>query len=126
MTATLHADTIQKASGDPVELTGQSAAKAWSNLNGTGTIAERDSFNISGYTDYGTGEYGYSISNDMSDANYEGCTSGTRDEGAYVCFTSIQNDRPPTVGTFSVTGSATNNAVVDNSYCTISLHGDLA
>lgn len=45
-------------------------AKAWGNLDGTGTIAERDSFNISGYVDDGTGDYTFTISADMSDANY--------------------------------------------------------
>ena len=46
------------------------SAKAWSNLNGTGTISERDSFNISSYSDNGTGNYTYNYANHMSDTNY--------------------------------------------------------
>ena len=41
----IRAGTISGVNGtDPVTLTKQSAAKAWVNLNGTGTIAIRDSF----------------------------------------------------------------------------------
>ena len=32
-------------------------AKAWVNFNGTGTVAIRDSFNVSSITDVGTGQY---------------------------------------------------------------------
>lgn len=47
----------------------EGVAKAWANLDGTGTIAERDSHNISGYVDNGTGDYTFTISADMSSAN---------------------------------------------------------
>ena len=56
--STLKADTIQSTSGGAATLTKQQAAKAWLNLNGTGTIAARDSFNFSSHTDgNGTGTY---------------------------------------------------------------------
>jgi len=45
-------------------------AKAWGNLNGTGTISLRDSYNISSVTDSGTGRYDFSFTNNMADANY--------------------------------------------------------
>jgi hypothetical protein len=36
----IRANTINDTSGNgPINLTGQSAAKAWINLNGTGTVA---------------------------------------------------------------------------------------
>ena len=35
----------------------QGLAKSWINLNGTGTIAARDSFNVASLTDSGTGKY---------------------------------------------------------------------
>ena len=44
-------------------------AKAWANLNGTGTIALRDSFNVASTTDEGTGAYSYALSSNMADAN---------------------------------------------------------
>ena len=48
----------------------QFTAKAWANLNGTGTIALRDSHNISSVTDNGTGDYTVAFSNDMANGNY--------------------------------------------------------
>mgnify|MGYP003128253070 CR=1 FL=1 len=48
----------------------QGLAKAWANLNGTGTIALRDSFNIASTLDNGTGNYDIVFTNNMSDSNY--------------------------------------------------------
>lgn len=46
------------------------SAKAWVNFNGTGTIAVRESFNVSSLTDNGTGDYTVNFTNAMADANY--------------------------------------------------------
>lgn len=46
------------------------SAKAWVNFNGTGTVAIRESFNVSSITDNGTGNYTVSFTNAMPDANY--------------------------------------------------------
>jgi len=46
------------------------SAKAWANLNGTGTIALRDSFNVSSLTDNGTGNYTVNLTNAMSNSDY--------------------------------------------------------
>ena len=46
------------------------SAKAWVNLNGTGTIAARDSLNVSSLTDNGTGDYTVNIDSNMADGNY--------------------------------------------------------
>jgi hypothetical protein len=71
MTSVLNVDTIaDKAGTGPVALTKQVATKGWLNLNGTGTIAARDSFNFSSHTDGGTGYYTSDYTNAMSDANY--------------------------------------------------------
>lgn len=45
-------------------------AKAWVNFNGTGTVAIRDSYNVSSITDLGTGDYQINFENAMSDTNY--------------------------------------------------------
>jgi hypothetical protein len=37
--------------------TGQQACKAWVNFTGTGTVAIRESYNVSSITDNGTGTY---------------------------------------------------------------------
>jgi len=52
----------------------QFTAKAWVNFNGTGTLAIRDSHNVSSVTDNGTGDYTVNWDVDMANANY--CMSG--------------------------------------------------
>jgi len=72
MSSTLRVTNVSDTTGGTSTNLMSGLAKAWSNLNGTGTIAERDSFNISGYVDNGTGNYTFTIANDMSDSNYGG------------------------------------------------------
>ena len=62
----------------------QGLAKTWVNFNGTGTIAARDSFNVSGLVDNGTGDYTINFSVSMSNANYSpsGTTSVVNDGGS--------------------------------------------
>ena len=50
--------------------TGQQACKAWVNFNGSGTVAIRDSYNVSSITDNGTGNYSVNFTNAMPDVNY--------------------------------------------------------
>lgn len=44
--------------------------KAWVNFNGTGTVAIRDSYNVSSITDNGVGDYTVNFTTAMPDANY--------------------------------------------------------
>jgi len=77
MTSVLNVDTIAAKDGtSPVALTKQHAAKSWVNLNGTGTIATRDSFNVASLTDNGTGSYNANFTNSMNDSNYAPVISG--------------------------------------------------
>jgi hypothetical protein len=47
-------------------------ARAWVNFNGTGTVAIRDSGNVSSITDNSTGDYTVNFTTALSDANYTG------------------------------------------------------
>jgi hypothetical protein len=63
----IRTDTISAANGtDPVTLTKQSAAKAWVNFNGIGTVAIRESFAVSSITDVSTGIYRANFLSNMS------------------------------------------------------------
>jgi hypothetical protein len=84
---TLKTNTVQKANGDPVDLTGQQGAKAWVNVDGTGTISVRDSLNVSSITDLGSGNYGYTFTNDFDGVDYSHIASGSN-ENSVVSFTS--------------------------------------
>ena len=48
----------------------QFTAKAWVNFNGTGTVAIRDSHNVSSITDNGTGDYLVNFTNNMANTNF--------------------------------------------------------
>ena len=54
------------------------SARAWVNFNGTGTVAIRDSGNVSSITDNGTGDYTVNFTTAMSDANYVGVGQGSQ------------------------------------------------
>ena len=60
----------------------QGLAKAWVNFNGTGTIAARDSNNVSSLTDNGTGDYAYAISSVFTNTNYAASVTGR--QGGYI------------------------------------------
>jgi len=62
----------------------KNAVQAWVNFNGTGTVAIRESYNVSSITDNGTGDYTVNFTNALTDANYcfqgNGYTSKTYNE----------------------------------------------
>jgi len=51
--------------------------RAWVSFNGYGTVAIRDSFNVTSITDDATGKYTMNFTNAMDDANYA-CVGGSR------------------------------------------------
>ena len=91
-------------------------------MNGTGTIANRDSHNISGITDSGTGNYEFSFTTNMGSANFICVTNGHRGNdhaiGAYT------PDQSTSGGGFLVTGS-TNSTYTDSDNIFGSIIGDL-
>ena len=73
MASALKLSTIKNQDGSkevPSETVIAGSAKAWVNFNGTGTIAIRDSFNVSSITDNGVGIYTVNFTNDMPNTNY--------------------------------------------------------
>jgi hypothetical protein len=76
--STLKLDTIASRDGtESTDVTNviNGSAKAWVNFNGTGTVAIRDSFNVSSITDNSTGNYTVTFTNAMPDANYSAIIS---------------------------------------------------
>jgi hypothetical protein len=69
--STIKANDLQNASGGIPTVKGQQLIPtAWVNFNGEGTVAIRDSENVSSITDDGTGEYIINFSNAMDNTNY--------------------------------------------------------
>tara|TARA_B100000282_G_scaffold229361_1_gene171937 strand:- start:486 stop:875 length:390 start_codon:yes stop_codon:yes gene_type:complete len=76
--STLKVSTIQNISaahGSTPEQIAQGRAKAWVNFNGTGTIAIRDSFNVSSITDNGTGTTTVTLASAMPSDDFVVCAN---------------------------------------------------
>lgn len=119
---TLSVDNIEERSTGKSQNSLSGQAKAWSNLNGTGTIAERDSFSVSSVTDNGTGLYTFTASSAFSSDGYS--------------VTSMSGFSPADLGTalyLASTSSAFNTSTrrfaaseTDPAILGVSAHGDLA
>ena len=122
----IRAGTISGVNGtDPVTLTKQSAAKAWVNFNGTGTIAIRDSLNVSSLTDNGTGVYSVSLTNSFSAVNYA-TGLGCDNQAGVTSFASMATD-DRAVGSISLlTTQFLSNIFFDCENVDCSFNGDLA
>ena len=129
----LRADTITGSDGtSPVTLTKQSAAKAWINFNGTGTVATRDSFNISSITDGGTSDYTTTVTSAFNNNDYSIVGNCCPDYG--VAWTaniqimhdggSAEQDNSTIAQRFRIVSLTPTG--YDAKYVTHNLHGDLA
>lgn len=72
------ADSAGNNDSTPAEIA-SGRAKAWVNFDGTGTVAIRDSFNVSSITDNGAGDYTIAFTNAMANANYAMVGTGSLD-----------------------------------------------
>ena len=70
MTSTIRVDNVAPSAGGTSRSLVRGTAAAWVNFNGTGTIAPRDSENVSSLTDNGTGDYTVNFSNAFGAADY--------------------------------------------------------
>ena len=116
---TLKVDTVVGSDGtSPVTLTGQTAAKAWVNFNGTGTVAIRESHGVSSILDNGTGNYTVNFTTAMTDANYATHVTVKQDDaggGTYV-FGSYYAGTGSTVSSVFTTTSARVTGNVGNGF----------
>jgi hypothetical protein len=98
-------------------------AKAWVNFNGTGTIAARDSENVSSLTDFGTGYYAVSFSSAMLAADY--AHNSSAGQSGVRLIADIVADSVVITSSFNVATSVT-GTLTDGELVTASIHGDLA
>jgi hypothetical protein len=139
MTSVLNVDSIAAKDGtSPVALTKQSAAKAWVNMNGSGTPAARDSLNLSSITDHASGEYSINMSSAFANINYSNTASQSSNtnaaERAYTFIGMHQSGGSgtavvaptTTVYRFLVSGGTTIGTNYDAVYIDVHTMGDLA
>ena len=110
------------------------SAKSWVNFNGSGTIAARDSFNVSSFTDYASGQYAKNFTNNMNNADYSLAGQCSLDiTGStptnYTALTVKQGSGYSTTSSCRVTTSYTTNTAGyagDMEIVCLSILGDLA
>ena len=128
MASELRVNTLKDASGNNSVATSvvfNGTAKAWINLDGTGTISTNDSYNTGSITDNGTGDYSITITNDMSNALYS-YTFGDYVSNNNSPQLSASAGNEPAAGSIRVQCVKTGNNVVDATQACITIHGDLA
>ena len=105
----------------------QGLCKAWVNFDGTASgAASRDSFNVSGMTDNGTGNYTITINSDMSNVNYS-CSDSVgdhNDTSESIAFSYVHTQATGSVGVFSAHYDG--GAFSDRSNVSVQICGDLA
>lgn len=102
----------------------EGSTKAWANLDGSGTIALRDSFNITSVTDNGTGDYIFNFTNDFAIANYNFTTGyGDTSQGINK-FIGI--DTTPTSSAFRLQTQNSGASQQDQEFVCCSMIGELA
>jgi len=100
----------------------QGLAKTWMNYKGTSTNEVRDSLNISGVVDNGTGNYTPSYSNSFSSINYSASGgAGSSDTKPVVRLNTPLAGNQPLETRASTTGSN-----YDEATTRFTAHGDLA
>ena len=95
--------------------------KSWLNMNGQSTIAINDSFNIASITDNGTGSYGATVSNAMSNTYYVAAGEHSSN-GSFSANYRIM----PSTTTHMLFYTQAGNAMEDASTITVMQGGDLA
>ena len=109
----------------------QGLIKVWITQDGTASnAAAYDSFNVSGTTDNGTGDYTVTISNDMSNINYSVTSGGGQQTGSISSNDIGVFHKTQQTGQYGVQttrySSGNNSTLQENSLANSMVGGDLA
>jgi hypothetical protein len=136
MASELKVNTLKDASGNnsvAMSTVAEGSAKSWIRFNGSGTVAIDDSFNAASLTDHGTGQYTYSYTNSMGNANYTislFARDGSYDRAGFWPATGANTGLLSTTSVGGLcstwTGSGNWSAGTDAPRLGITVHGDLA
>ena len=129
-TITIGSTPVVSASANSMTIRGEGSAqtsiqqglgKSWINFNATGTIATRDSLNVTSITDNAAGDYYVTIANDMASVNYSTTTAGRVGGGV---STNDAGENTVTRLALGALGSDGDRTDIDTVCATV--HGDLA
>ncbi len=99
----------------------QGLVKAWCKFNGEeSSIANDDSFNVSGLTDHGTGQYTIAINNDMANDDYAHTCNGSEQ-----VFSPL-NAANTLAGSVRVYSKNLSDSHIDAQEVSVQITGDLA
>ena len=123
----IKADTLEHSTAGSLDTqyVVNGSAKAWVNFNGTGTIAARDSLNLSSLSDDGTGNFTVNFSSAFNNSNYAAVANGSQSTSG----TGELNARNAIVRTLTTTNFKLYNyggGLVDYILNYVATHGDLA
>jgi len=127
MAGKIIADTIETGAGADISTSYvvNGSAKAWINLNGTGTPAANDSFNVASITDTGVGYYEVTFTSNMSNTStaVSGMRSANTDNG-YFTRCDVQSGR--TTSMVELSSALYTTSLSDGTDVMGIIHGDLA
>ena len=107
----------------------QGLAKVWSKSDGTQSAGSmgQDTFNVTSFTDSGTGRHVITIANDMNSVHYS-YTSMARQDGSddRAIIVSQEEDSGTAAGSLPFTTQNDGGSYVDTAGIGITIHGDLA
>ena len=107
----------------------QGLAKVWSKSDGTQSAGSmgQDTFNVTSFTDSGTGKHVITIANDMNSVHYS-YTSMARQDGSddRAIIVSQEEDSGTAAGSLPFTTQNDGGSYVDTAGIGITIHGDLA
>tara|TARA_R110000796_G_scaffold246854_1_gene371931 strand:- start:38 stop:406 length:369 start_codon:yes stop_codon:yes gene_type:complete len=121
--STLKVTNIQ-ATGETASRAVSGVAAAWVNFNGTGTVAVRNSSNVSSLTDVTSGTYSVNFASSMSAADFaiSGVTAPVAAQDLDFYTDGPQN----TASLARVYNTQPGISSADAGYMLLSIHGDLA
>ena len=90
-----------------------------------------DSFNVTSFTDVGSGATRLTYTNNMASGNYSIAKSGIHDGGTHICDMYVDHDTPPTTSQvdFDLLANSSNVGLgtrLDMELCSTNIAGDLA
>ena len=113
--------TVTAEGGSTTTNLQQGLVKAWCKFDGeAGSIANDDSFNVSGLTDHGTGQYTITIDNDMANDDYAHTCNGSEQ------VMSPLNSGNTFAGSVRIYSKNLSDSFIDAQEVSLQITGDLA
>jgi len=112
--STVKANDLTNVTGGIPTVKGQKLIPtAWVNFNGTGTVAIRDSENVSSITDHASGDYTVTFATQMANANYASGGSAGASTGSQRSIAQPFDSFNPTTSSCRYNTVYANNSLYD-------------